>query len=213
MGLETLPFACPRLASVAAFVGKEREWEREQREERVRNKEREEALTEFGELAREVSHLVFRLAQMHDNSLEVLCDAVHGARSSPVAALLRRFLAETDDLLASHLTHTPLSAGPGRRASAAKMTPESIKSRAHRADLFLKLSIRKTWCSPAERTLIGGMSCSPRNAEAMEEKQRGPKREGGWIRSHRACEVRANWCCVLKLCPCDRPCVPVQRSS
>ena len=114
MSLETwLPFARPRLASVAAFVGEERERERAQREERVRSQAREEALTEFGELTREVSHLVPRLARMHDDSrvsrsvegghphvppiraglYEIITDefAIRGKKHPGVAEILRRF--------------------------------------------------------------------------------------------------------------------------
>jgi hypothetical protein len=200
MSLETwLPFARPRLASVAAFVSEERERERAQREERVRSQAREEALTEFGELTREVSHLVPRLAQVHDDSLEVLCVAVHGARDSPVAALLRRFWAETGDLLASQPGGVLAEAAEeraGRRGGARATMPESTKSRAHRADLLLKLNIRKTLCSSAEKIKKIGMAGSPRKAVAIEEKQWRPEREGSCrindeSTRHGACEVRA----------------------
>ena len=222
MNLETwLPFARPHLASVAAFVGEERERERAQREERVRSQAREEALKEFGELTRELSHLVPRLARMHDDSLEVLCVAVHGARDSPVAALLRRFWAETGDLLASQPGGVFAAAAEERaewRGGAGATMPESTKSRAHRAELFLKLNIRKTLRSPAEKVKRSCMAGSPRKAVAIEEKQRRPEGEGSCrindeSRRPGACEVRANQGCVLNLCLRAWPCVPVERAK
>ena len=218
MGGETgLPFARPRLSSVAAFVGEERERERAREEARAR----EQALAAFRELTSEVAQLVPRLARLHGDGLEVLCAAIHGARGSPLAALLRRFWADHGDALAAAHTGevTPAEGGAGRRGQAGAPTPESTKSRAHRTDLFLKLSIRKTLCSPAaEKIKRSGMPGSPRTTLASEEKQRRPG-EGGQrcsstddSRLHVACKVRQQHARLIPaVCAaclvCDRPCV------
>lgn len=229
MGGETgLPFARPRLSSVAAFVGEERERERAREEARAR----EQALAAFRELTREVAQLVPRLARLHGDGLEVLCAAIHGAHGSPLAALLRRFWADHGDALAAAHTGergvvdegearrvTPAEGGAGRRGQAGAPTPESTKSRAHRTDLFLKLSIRKTLCSPAaEKIKRSGMPGSPRTTLASEEKQRRPG-EGGQrcsstddSRLHVACKVRQQHARLIPaVCAaclvCDRPCV------